>query len=103
MSLWSVAYIHVSPAKRAKWTLGVLGASFICKFYRLEARTDPCGAPACISLGVSDSPSTVTLKFPFVRNELVSFIKFSESVISIANQGAMWCQRLFRYPKIPQP
>jgi len=68
-SLRSVAYIHVSSAKRASWTPGVWGVSFIYKLYSVGARTEPCGTPAFISLGVDSSPSTETLNFWWDRNE----------------------------------
>jgi hypothetical protein len=45
---------------------------------RVRARTESCGTSACISWGVDNSPSTVTLNFLLVRNELISFIKFAE-------------------------
>jgi len=78
LSLRSVAYIHVSSAKRAKWTPGVCGASFVYKLYRVGTRTEPCGTPACISLGVDNAPSSETVIFLLVKNELISFIKFVE-------------------------
>jgi hypothetical protein len=58
------------------WGLG--GASIIYKLYRVGARTEPCGTPACISRGVDNSPSTETVNILLVRNELISFIKFAE-------------------------
>jgi hypothetical protein len=49
------------------------------KFYRVRARMESYGAHACISLGVNSFPSTETLKFLLVKNELISFIKFVEN------------------------
>jgi hypothetical protein len=39
--------------------------------YNVGDRTEPCGTPACISLGVDISPSTETLNFLCERNELM--------------------------------
>jgi hypothetical protein len=33
------------------------------KLYRVGARTEPCGTPACISLGVDSLPLTETSHF----------------------------------------
>jgi hypothetical protein len=74
-SLRSVAYRHVSSAKRAKFTLEVWGVSFMYKLYRVGERTEPCGTPACMYLGVDISPSTETLNFRSERKELISFVK----------------------------
>jgi len=62
-ALRSVAHIYVLSAKKANWTPGVSGISFIYRLYRLGARTEPCGTPACVFRGVGSSPSTATLKF----------------------------------------
>jgi len=56
-----------------------LGVSFIYKLYSVGARTEPCGTPASISLGVDSSPSTETLNFLWDRYEPISFIKLTES------------------------
>jgi hypothetical protein len=66
--LRSVAYIHLSSAKTAKWTAGVWGSSFMYKFYSVGARTEPCGTPPCTFMDVDNSPPTETLNFLLVRN-----------------------------------
>jgi hypothetical protein len=38
-------------------------------------RTEPCGTPACMYLGVDISPSTETLNFRSERKELISFVE----------------------------
>jgi hypothetical protein len=38
------------------------------KLYSVGDRTEPCGTPACIYLGVDISPSTETLNFRCERN-----------------------------------
>jgi hypothetical protein len=47
--------------------------------YNVGDRTEPCGTPACISLGVDISPSTKTLNFLSERKELISWIKLVEN------------------------
>jgi hypothetical protein len=47
------------------------------QLYRVGARAEPCGAPACISLGVDSLPSTEILNFLFDSYELMSLIKFT--------------------------
>jgi hypothetical protein len=42
-------------------------------------RTEPCGTPDCMYLGVETSPSTETLNFLCVRKELMSLIKLFEN------------------------
>jgi adenine-specific DNA methylase len=54
------------------WALG--GIIYIYILYRVGDRTEPCGTPAYISLGVDISPSTETLNFLFERKELLSLI-----------------------------
>jgi hypothetical protein len=103
--LRSEAYRQVSSAKRAKFAPGVWGVSFIYKLYRVGDRTEPCGTPACMYLGVEFSPSTDTLNFRWERNELISLINVVENCnldTYRASQCAMLYQRLFRYPRIPQ-
>jgi hypothetical protein len=76
------------------------------KLYSIGDRTEPWGTLACISIRVGISPSTWTLNFPLERNELISLTVLAEKfnlIISIASQGARWCRRLFRYPRILQP
>jgi hypothetical protein len=51
-SSWSVAYIQVSSPKKPRQTPAVWGISFICILYSVGNRTETCGTPACISLGV---------------------------------------------------
>jgi hypothetical protein len=46
---------------------------------RVGERTEPCGTPACITLGVDISPSTETLNFLCDRKELISIIKLIEN------------------------
>jgi len=48
------------------------------KLFSVGARTEPYSTPACIPLGVDNSPSAETQKFLFVNNELIGFIKFAE-------------------------
>jgi hypothetical protein len=41
-----------------------------------------------------------------VRKKLIALTMLTEdlfSIICITSQGAMWCQRLFRYPRKLQP
>jgi hypothetical protein len=42
-------------------------------------RTDTCGTPACINLGVDISPSTETKNFLLEKKELMSLIKVTEN------------------------
>jgi hypothetical protein len=56
-------YIQVSSAKIPRYTPDVWGVSFMYRLYNVGDRTEPCGTPACISLGVYSSPSTETLNF----------------------------------------
>jgi hypothetical protein len=56
-----------------------LGGSFTYILYNVEDRTEPCGTPACISLGVDISPSTETLNFRSERKELISCINLVEN------------------------
>jgi hypothetical protein len=46
---------------------------------RVGERTEPCGTPACITLGIDNSPSTETLNFLYERKELISLIKLVKS------------------------
>jgi len=70
----------LSSAKKAKWTAGVWErVSLLNKLFRVGVRTEPSSAPVFLSLGVDNSPSTVTLKFLLVKNELISLIKFAEN------------------------
>jgi hypothetical protein len=48
------------------------------KLYSVGDRTEPCGTPACMYLGVDISPSTETLNFLCERNTLISLIKKKE-------------------------
>jgi hypothetical protein len=52
----------------------VWGVSLINRLYGVEDRTEPCGTPAFIHLGVDISPSTETLNFHCNRNELMSLV-----------------------------
>jgi hypothetical protein len=70
-------------------------------------RTETCGNPAFISLGVDISPSTENLNFRCERNDLISLVKLVENsnvdnLRVYINQRDMLYQMLFRYPKIPQ-
>jgi hypothetical protein len=49
------------------------------KLYSVGDRTESCGTPACIYLGVDISPSTDTLNFRSVRNEPISLITLVEN------------------------
>jgi hypothetical protein len=64
----SVAYIHVSSAKRDSWTHRVWGVSFMCKLYSVGTRTEPCGTPVSVSLN-----------FLWDRYEPIRFTKLIES------------------------
>jgi hypothetical protein len=55
-----------------------LGASFMYRLNRVGDKTEPCGTPACISLGVDISPSTKTLNLRCERKESISLIKLFE-------------------------
>jgi hypothetical protein len=71
-----------------------------------RARTESCGTPACIFRGVDNLPSTATLKSLLVRKELISLIKLTDNrnLDSLYSKPvAVQCQRLFQYPRIPQP
>jgi hypothetical protein len=48
------------------------------KLYRVGDRTEPCGTPACMYLGVDISPSIETLNFHCERKELIRLIKLVE-------------------------
>jgi hypothetical protein len=58
--LRSVAYILVLSAKRPRQTPGVWCVLFVYILCNVGDRAEPCGTPACISLGVDISPSTET-------------------------------------------
>jgi hypothetical protein len=47
------------------------------KLYNVGDRTEPCGIPAFILLGVDISPSIETLNFLWGRNKLISLIKLT--------------------------
>jgi hypothetical protein len=79
--LRSVAYRLVSSAKSARFTPIVWGASFTYKLYSVGDRTETCGTPTFIYLGVDISPSTETLNFLYERNELMSSIRLVENSI----------------------
>jgi hypothetical protein len=76
-SLRSVAYRQVSSVKRARCTPHVWGASFILK--SVGDKTEPCGTPDRITLGVDISPSTETLNFLCERKEPKSLIELVEN------------------------
>jgi hypothetical protein len=42
-------------------------------------RTEPCGTPASIYLGVDNSPTIQTLNFLWDRKEQISYIKLAEN------------------------
>jgi hypothetical protein len=76
------------------------------KLYKVVYRTEPCGTPACISLGVDISPSTETLNFPSERMELISLIKLVEKCNFdnlYSKPGYHVVSKVFRYPRIPKP
>jgi hypothetical protein len=56
-----------------------VGASFIYILKRVGGKTEPCGTPTCITLGVDISPSTETLNFLCERKEPMSLIKLVEN------------------------
>jgi hypothetical protein len=60
------AMLHIYMYHRQRGP--VWGVSFICKLYRVGARTEPYGTP-CISRAVDVSPSTITLNFLLERND----------------------------------
>jgi hypothetical protein len=74
-TLRSVAYRHVSSAKRAKLTPVVWGVSLVCNLYWVGDRTEPCGTPACMDLGMDISPFTETLNCLCERNDPISLNK----------------------------
>jgi hypothetical protein len=49
------------------------------KLYRVGDRTEPCGTPACMYLGVDIAPCTKILNFRCERNEPISLIKLIEN------------------------
>jgi hypothetical protein len=53
------------------------------KLYSVENRTETCGTPACMYLGVDISPSSDTLKSFCERNELINLIKLVENLCVI--------------------
>jgi hypothetical protein len=67
------------------------------------ASTAFCSIPACISLGVANSPSTMPWNSLFQRKELTILIILTKKLTYKPSQGAKWYQRLSQYPKIPQP
>jgi hypothetical protein len=52
---------------------------YVYRLYNVGDRTEPCGTPACISLGADSSPSTESLNFLWERKELISLIKLDEN------------------------
>jgi hypothetical protein len=62
------------------------------KLYNIGERTERCGTPACISLGVDNSPSTETLNFMLERNGLISLIVLAESINLINLYSKPGCQ-----------
>jgi len=48
------------------------GGNNIRRNYKCGVRTEPCNAPACVSVGVKISPLTETLKFLFERKDVIS-------------------------------
>jgi hypothetical protein len=62
--------------------------------YKLNSvgdRTEPCGTPAYISLGVDISPSTETLNFLCERKEPKSLIKLVENTNLDMLYSKPWC------------
>jgi hypothetical protein len=55
------------------------GASFLYILKTGGDKTEPCGTPACISLGVGISPSTEPLNFLYERKEPISLNKQAEN------------------------
>jgi hypothetical protein len=55
---------------------------YIYMLYSVGDMTEPCGTPACISLGVGISPSTKTLNFLWEGKELISLIRLLENSVS---------------------
>jgi len=51
----------------------------VYKLFSVEARTESCGNPASVYLGLDIFPSTETLNFLWDRYELISFIKLTGS------------------------
>jgi hypothetical protein len=60
--------------KRARFTPIVWGVSLINRLYRVGDRTEPCGTPTFIHLGVDILPSTETPNFRCNRNELMCLV-----------------------------
>jgi hypothetical protein len=69
---------QVSSAKWARLTPCVW-ASYIYMLKSVGERTETCGTPACITLGVGISPSTETLNFLWERKEPMSLIRLVEN------------------------
>jgi hypothetical protein len=68
--------------------------------------TEPCGIPACISLGVDISSLTETVNFLGKRKELISFIRLIKNFNSDNLYRKLRCQavlKAFQYPRIQQP
>jgi hypothetical protein len=59
----NITLFEVSSAKRPREAPGVWGVSLIYRQYNVGDRTEPCGTPAYIFLGVDSSPSTEILNF----------------------------------------
>jgi hypothetical protein len=60
---------------------------------------EPCGTPTCMYLGVDISPSTETLNFHSVRNELISLITLVEN-FNLDNYFADKRRSLSRYSSL---
>jgi hypothetical protein len=69
----------VSSAKRLIEISDVWGVSFMYILYNVGDRTEPCGTPDCIFLGVNMSPPIEALNFLSERKELMSLIRLSEN------------------------
>jgi hypothetical protein len=77
-TLCGLSYIyrcHQQRDSNRHQTPVVSEVSFINTLYNEGNRTEPCGTPACISLGVYISPSAWTLNFLWERKEIISLLR----------------------------
>jgi hypothetical protein len=68
-----------------------MGRGAVHKLNRVEDKTEPCGTPACISLGVDISPSTETLNLRCERNDPISLVKLFENSNFDSLYSKPWC------------
>jgi hypothetical protein len=85
--------------------LPMFGAYHLCIYCTLWGMTEPCGSPACISLGIDILPLTEASNFLWQRKELLSLsrLRILIMIIYIATQGARFYQWVFQYRRIQLP